>query len=166
MATRASLRSRHRVVEREDRSQPMHASQFRSPDAIEGELENSESEDVEEDEEAQSLGNGFVSSSSFNSTLSRRRRTWNALPMKTKVLGPGLLVVGACMLFTRMAFALGAIDLPRDAERGTSTALTVVGSMCALAGGYSTLVMIMVWRGEPGWSYSMIPGYDEPFYET
>ena len=74
------------------------------------------------------------------------------------VLGPCLFVAGAVMLSSYALFAVGAVELRDDVERGTSTALVVVGSMCAMAGGYSTLVMVMAWRGEPGWSYSMIPG--------
>ena len=59
---------------------------------------------------------------------------------------------------TRAPFALGALAADAHAARGTTTALPVVGGMCALAGGYATTVMWMTARGARGWSYEMIPG--------
>jgi hypothetical protein len=87
-----------------------------------------------------------------------RARAWARLPTKTKCLGPTLLALGTAMLGTRALFALGAIEADAHAARGTTTALTVVGGMCALAGGYATTVMWMTARGARGWSYEMIPG--------
>ena len=129
-ATRAR-RKRHRIVER--RADAMHADQFRDPAR----------EDGDDDDEMDARA---------------RARAWARLPTKTKCLGPTLLALGTAMLGTRALFALGAIEADAHAARGTTTALTVVGGMCALAGGYATTVMWMTARGARGWSYEMIPG--------
>jgi len=152
-------RSRHRIVEK--REIAMHADQFRHPADVgrdgardgarggrrallrgeDGWRTSDEDEDEDDDDETR-----------------ERARAWARLSMKTKILGPALLALGCAMLAAYALFALGAIELEANAERGTSTALVVVGGMCALAGGYSTLVMCMTRRGERGWSYDMIPG--------
>ena len=132
-STRAR-RMRHRIVER--RARAMHADQFRDPAR---EDEDDDDDDDETDARA-------------------RARAWARLPTKTKCLGPTLLALGTAMLGTRALFALGAIEADAHAARGTTTALTVVGGMCALAGGYATTVMWMTARGARGWSYEMIPG--------
>jgi hypothetical protein len=132
-STRAR-RMRHRIVER--RARAMHADQFRDPAR---EDEDDDDDDDEMDARA-------------------RARAWARLPTKTKCLGPTLLALGTAMLGTRALFALGAIEADAHAARGTTTALTVVGGMCALAGGYATTVMWMTARGARGWSYEMIPG--------
>jgi len=88
----------------------------------------------------------------------RLDREWRALSLKTKLLGPILLVIGTMCLGVFGMFEAGVIELPGDVERGTSTALAVIGSMSAAAGGWSCFVMAMVWRGEPGYAYTMIPG--------
>lgn len=139
-------RSRHRVVEKHH--EPMHADQFRDPN------------DAREEDRARFLerdSDGEFASDD-EEFVSRRARAYGRLSMKTKVLGPLLLTVGCAMLLAYVLYAVGAVEFAGNAERGTSTALLAVGSMCALGGGYSTLVMVMVWRGEPGWSYGMIPG--------
>ena len=132
-STRAR-RMRHRIVER--RARAMHADQFRDP------AREDEDDDDDDDE--------------INARA--RARAWARLPTKTKCLGPTLLALGTAMLGTRALFALGAIEADAHAARGTTTALTVVGGMCALAGGYATTVMWMTARGARGWSYEMIPG--------
>ena len=124
---------RHRIVER--RPLAMHADQFRDPAAIGRDDEDDDDDDAR-----------------------ARARAWARLPTKTKCLGPTLLALGAAMLGTRALIALGAIEAEANAERGTTTVLTVVGGMCALAGGYATTVMAMTARGTRGWSYEMIPG--------
>ena len=130
-STRAR-RMRHRIVER--RGFAMHADQFRDP---------AREDDDDDDDEMDARA---------------RARAWARLPTKTKCLGPTLLALGTAMLGTRALFALGAIEADAHAARGTTTALTVVGGMCALAGGYATTVMWMTARGARGWSYEMIPG--------
>ena len=125
---------RHRIVER--RARAMHADQFRDPAR---EDEDDDDDDDETDARA-------------------RARAWARLPTKTKCLGPTLLALGTAMLGTRALFALGAIEADAHAARGTTTALTAVGGMCALAGGYATTVRWLTARGARGWSYEMIPG--------
>jgi hypothetical protein len=132
-STRAR-RMRHRIVER--RARAMHADQFRDP-------AREDDDDDDDDDEINARA---------------RARAWARLPTKTKCLGPTLLALGTAMLGTRALFALGAIEADAHAARGTTTALTVVGGMCALAGGYATTVMWMTARGARGWSYEMIPG--------
>ena len=159
MSRRPSPRSRHYVVERE--STPMHEDQFRAPDRRDDDEEEDDEDDDDEDGLIRAMGSTTTSRASTRARARRQRRNARAygdLSLKTKVLGPCLLVAGAVMLSTYALYAVGAVELRDDVERGTSTALVVVGSMCAMAGGYSTLVMVMAWRGEPGWSYSMIPG--------
>ena len=114
----------------------MHADQFRDP-------AREDDDDDDDDDEINARA---------------RARAWARLPTKTKCLGPTLLALGTAMLGTRALFALGAIEADAHAARGTTTALTVVGGMCALAGGYATTVMWMTARGARGWSYEMIPG--------
>jgi hypothetical protein len=162
MSRRPSTRSRHYVVERE--STPMHEDQFRAPDRRDADEEEEEDDDDDADEDGLLRAMGSTTTTSRASVRARERRqrrnarAYRNLSIKTKLLGPCLFVAGAMMLATYALFAVGAVELRDDVERGTSTALVVVGSMCALAGGYSTVVMVMAWRGEPGWSYSMIPG--------
>lgn len=159
MSRRPSPRSRHYIVERE--STPMHEDQFRAPDRRDDDEEEDDEDDDDEDGLIRAMGSTTTSRASTRARARRQLRNARAygdLSLKTKVLGPCLLVAGAVMLSTYALYAVGAVELRDDVERGTSTALVVVGSMCAMAGGYSTLVMVMAWRGEPGWSYSMIPG--------
>ena len=155
--------NRHKIVEKNP--EPMHADQFRAPDASDEE-DGSELNDAAEARRSlrrrdanDSAGAEEDGEYEADEAEERRRmRAWRAMSTQKKVLGPGLFVVGAVMLSVYAAFAVGAVELRGDAERGTSTALVVVGSMCAAAGGWSCWVMVQVWRGEPGWSYSMIPG--------
>jgi hypothetical protein len=157
--------NRHKIVEKNP--EPMHADQFRAPDASDEE-DGFELNDDASDATRSLRGRRFANDSADvyddveyeaeDAEERRRMRAWRALSTQKKVLGPGLFVVGAVMLSVYAAFAVGAVELRGNAERGTSTALVVVGSMCAAAGGWSCWVMVQVWRGEPGWSYSMIPG--------
>lgn len=157
--------NRHKIVEKNP--EPMHADQFRAPDASDEE-EGFELNDDAADARRSLRGRRGANDSAEvyddeeyeadDAEERRRMRAWRALSTQKKVLGPGLFVVGAVMLSVYAAFAVGAVELRGNAERGTSTALVVVGSMCAAAGGWSCWVMVQVWRGEPGWSYSMIPG--------
>lgn len=157
--------NRHKIVEKNP--EPMHADQFRAPDASDEE-DGFELNDDAADARRSLRGRRGANDSAEvydeeeyeadDAEERRRMRAWRALSTQKKVLGPGLFVVGAVMLSVYAAFAVGAVELRGNAERGTSTALVVVGSMCAAAGGWSCWVMVQVWRGEPGWSYSMIPG--------
>lgn len=142
----AVARTRHRIVERHH--VPMHEDQFRDPN------------DAREDDRRRFLGGDSDGefASEDEEFVSRRARAYGRLSMKTKVLGPLLFTIGFVMLLVYALYAVGVVEFAENAERGTSTALLAVGSMCALGGGYSTLVMVMVWRGESGWSYGMIPG--------
>ena len=128
-------------------STAMHADQFVDPRdrrrLLRTERDAVEDEDYDSEEDA---------------TTQRLEREWRALSLKTKMLGPILLVVGCACLGVYGMYQAGVIDLPRAVERGTSTALVVVGSMSAAAGGWSCFVMAQVWRREPGYAYSMIPG--------
>ena len=145
------MRSRHKIVEREmdahGVSTAMHADQFVDPRdrrrLLRTERDAVEDEDYDSEEDA---------------TTHRLEREWRALSLKTKMLGPILFVVGCACLGVYGMYQAGVIDLPRAVERGTSTALVVVGSMSAAAGGWSCFVMAQVWRREPGYAYSMIPG--------
>ena len=145
------MRSRHKIVEREmdanGVSTAMHADQFVDPRdrrrLLRTERDAVEDEDYDSEEDA---------------TTQRLEREWRALSLKTKMLGPILFVVGCACLGVYGMYQAGVIDLPRAVERGTSTALVVVGSMSAAAGGWSCFVMAQVWRREPGYAYSMIPG--------
>lgn len=128
-------------------STAMHADQFVDPRdrrrLLRTERDAVEDEDYDSEEDA---------------TTQRLEREWRALSLKTKMLGPILFVVGCACLGVYGMYQAGVIDLPRAVERGTSTALVVVGSMSAAAGGWSCFVMAQVWRREPGYAYSMIPG--------
>lgn len=151
MTRGGAVRSRHKIVEREmdanGVSTAMHADQFVDPRdrrrLLRTERDAVEDEDYDSEEDA---------------TTQRLEREWRALSLKTKMLGPILLVVGCACLGVYGMYQAGVIDLPRAVERGTSTALVVVGSMSAAAGGWSCFVMAQVWRREPGYAYSMIPG--------
>ena len=137
----------------------MHADQFRAPDDADGDdgSEEDEHRGADEDYEDYDDEDGVRL---IAANERKRVRAWNAMSTKTKLLGPTLFIIGAIMLSVYGALFVGAIDHAGGAaaERGTSTALLVLGSMCASAGGWSCLVMVQVWRREPGWSYSMIPG--------
>ena len=151
MTRGGAVRSRHKIVEREmdanGVSTAMHADQFVDPRdrrrLLRTERDAVEDEDYDSEEDA---------------TTQRLEREWRALSLKTKMLGPILFVVGCACLGVYGMYQAGVIDLPRAVERGTSTALVVVGSMSAAAGGWSCFVMAQVWRREPGYAYSMIPG--------
>ncbi len=150
-----AIRSRHKVVERDvdsdGRPTAMHADQFVDP---------RDRRRLLRPELAHSNGNGDGDDydSEEDATTMRLEREWRALSLKTKLLGPILFVVGCACLGVYGMYQGGVIDLPRAVERGTSTALVVVGSMSAAAGGWSCFVMAQVWRREPGYAYSMIPG--------
>ena len=80
---------------------------------------------------------------------------------KTLALGVGLCFVGFVLLGCYLLWYFGIMPIPRDEERGTSLALLVLGCITLAPGLYVTTILAAVWRGVPGFSYDMIPSFED-----
>ena len=80
---------------------------------------------------------------------------------KTLALGVGLCFVGFILLGCYLLWYFGIMPIPRDEERGTSLALLVLGCITLAPGLYVTTILAAVWRGVPGFSYDMIPSFED-----
>ena len=87
---------------------------------------------------------------------------WTRKPgRKTLALGVGLCFVGFILLGCYLLWYFGIMPIPRDEERGTSLALLILGCITLAPGMYVTTILAAVWRGVPGFSYDMIPSFED-----
>ncbi len=80
---------------------------------------------------------------------------------KTVALGVGLTFVGSILLGCYLLWYFGFMPIPDDEERGTSLALLVLGCITLAPGLYVTTILAAVWRGIPGFTYEMIPSFED-----
>jgi Transmembrane proteins 230/134 len=100
------------------------------------------------------------SSASANPSLHRRKLilTYNSPPLKTSIAAVLMLATGSIFLTLS---ALSAFEPESRHEGGKGIAFLILGLMLFIPGSYSSTVLFGAWRAWPGYTYDLVPSYDD-----